>query len=127
MSPREDVILIVEDDPDDRHLLARAFRKAQVQVPLRFANDGDEALLALGNASADADKPIWPVVILLDLKLPRRSGFEVLEWIKAHMTLRRVAERLGGSCGVLSAPGEGSRFWIDLPRWTEPGAGSPEV
>jgi CheY-like chemotaxis protein len=90
MSPREDVILIVEDDPDDRHLLARAFRKAQVQVPLRFANDGDEALLALGNASADADKPIWPVVILLDLKLPRRSGFEVLEWIKAHMTLRRV-------------------------------------
>jgi signal transduction histidine kinase len=41
--------------------------------------------------------------------------------------VRRVAERLGGSCGVLSAPGEGSRFWIDLPRWTEPGAGSPEA
>ncbi|WP_052214377.1 CHASE3 domain-containing protein [Belnapia sp. F-4-1] len=35
--------------------------------------------------------------------------------------VRRVAERLGGRCGVVSASGEGSRFWIDLPRWTEPG------
>jgi signal transduction histidine kinase len=34
--------------------------------------------------------------------------------------VRRVAERLGGRCGVVSAPGEGSRFWIELPRWTEP-------
>jgi CheY-like chemotaxis protein len=90
MNRGEEVILVVEDNPDDQHLLARAFRKAQVKVPLRFANDGDEALSALGHETPSGEPALWPVVILLDLKLPRRSGFQVLEWLKAHPALRRV-------------------------------------
>ncbi|MFL5531879.1 MAG: response regulator [Gemmatimonadales bacterium] len=82
-------ILVVEDDPDDRDLLARAFRKAGVAMPLRFAVDGDEAVAYLGAAIDDLPES-GPAVILLDLKLPRRSGFEVLEWVKGHPVLRRV-------------------------------------
>lgn len=88
MQRDDEVILIVEDSEDDRALLARAFRKANVTVPLRFAEDGDEAVAVLQTLSSTS--AARPVVILLDLKLPRRSGFEVLEWIKAQPTLRRV-------------------------------------
>ncbi len=114
MSPREDVILIVEDDPDDRHLLGRAFRKAQVQVPICFANDGEEAIAMLADGSTSRDKLMWPVVILLDLKLPRRSGFEVLEWIKAHPTFRRAP------VVILTS----SREALDLQRAYDLGANS---
>ena len=110
MSPADDMILIVEDDPDDRDLLARAFRKAGVEIPLRFAADGDEAVKFLG----DADVLPRPVVVLLDLKLPRRSGFEVLEWIKRHAVLRRVPVIILTS----------SRESIDLERAYDLGANS---
>ncbi|GJD94683.1 response regulator [Methylobacterium iners] len=86
----EDVIVVIEDDPDDRHLLARSFRKLGSSVPLRFACDGDEALTLLSGLVSSADQPMRPLVILLDLKLPRRSGFEVLTWIKAQPALRRI-------------------------------------
>jgi CheY-like chemotaxis protein len=88
--PLQDVIVIVEDDPDDRHLLARAFRKLGTSVPLRFASDGDEAVALLSEVVASADLRLRPIVILLDLKLPRRSGFEVLSWVKAQPELRRI-------------------------------------
>ncbi len=113
MKPVPDVILIVEDDPDDRELLARAFRKAKVAIPLRFAVDGDEAVAFLGEATAISDPP-RPVVILLDLKLPRRSGFEVLEWIKQHPHLRRIPVIILTS----------SRESIDLERAYDLGANS---
>jgi CheY-like chemotaxis protein len=89
MTNGDATILVVEDDPDDRDLLARAFRKAGVAMPLRFAVDGDEAVAYLGTAVDDLPES-GPAVILLDLKLPRRSGFEVLEWVKGHPVLRRV-------------------------------------
>ncbi len=89
MNPEADMVLIVEDNGDDRALLARAFRKAGVAVPVRFAVDGDEAMTALEESVADPLLP-RPAVVLLDLKLPRRSGFEVLGWMKAQPGLRRV-------------------------------------
>ena len=89
-APLEDVIVVVEDDPDDRHLLARAFRKLGSSVPLRFACDGDEAVALLGEVSSSSAQRMRPVVILLDLKLPRRSGLEVLAWIKDQPALRRI-------------------------------------
>src|SRR4051812_34004156 len=89
MSDARTTVLVVEDDPDDRALLARAFQKAGVAMPLRFAVDGDEAVAYLEGA-ARALPDSCPAVILLALKLPRRSGFEVLTWIKGHPVLRRV-------------------------------------
>ncbi|HEY8382519.1 MAG TPA: response regulator [Microvirga sp.] len=82
-------VLIVEDDPDDRHMIARAFRKANVEAELDFAEDGDQALAYLDGALR-GEGAVVPTVILLDLKLPRRSGFEVLAYVKADGHLRRV-------------------------------------
>lgn len=89
-APLEDVIVVVEDDPDDRHLLARAFKKLGSNVPLRFACDGDEAVALLSEVVSPTDQRMRPVVILLDLKLPRRSGLEVLAWVKEQPALRRI-------------------------------------
>ncbi|GEO16603.1 response regulator [Microvirga aerophila] len=113
MNPSDDVILIVEDNPDDRDLLARAFRKAKVETPLRFAVDGDDAVAFLGEV-VSAPNHQRPAVVLLDLKLPRRSGFEVLEWIKAHSVLRRTPVIILTS----------SRESIDLQRAYDLGANS---
>ncbi len=84
----ERTILVVEDNPDDVRLLTRAFRKAEVTSPVVYAADGQEAIEML-TSEAEARAPL-PDVILLDLKLPRRSGFEVLEWLKADERMRQV-------------------------------------
>lgn len=89
MTHNEGIVLIVEDDADDRDLLARAFKKAEIGVPLGFAIDGDEAVSYLSGVMKDPLRAP-PFIILLDLKLPRRSGFEVLEWIKGQAGLRRI-------------------------------------
>ncbi len=90
MSPAQDVILLVEDNPDDRHLLTRAFKKAGVEVPIYCAEDGEKAVTFLRELSLGQEQRVRPVLILLDLKLPRLSGFEVLEWLKQQDGLRRI-------------------------------------
>lgn len=80
-------MLIVEDDPDDLALLKRAFFKAAVETSYRIAVDGDAAINALKEAVSEGGQL---KVVLLDLKLPRRSGFEVLQWMRSHLVLRRV-------------------------------------
>lgn len=76
-------ILLVEDNEDDVILVQRSLRKAGVTAPVHVARDGDEAIAFLDGARpADITEP--PALILMDLKLPRRSGLEVLAWIRAH-------------------------------------------
>lgn len=89
---RDYVILLVEDDPNDVLLIQRAFRKANLENPLQVVNDGEAAIHYLAGEGAYADRNQYPlpVLILLDLKLPRRSGFEVLEWLRDQPTLRRI-------------------------------------
>jgi CheY-like chemotaxis protein len=77
-------ILLAEDDEDDVFLLKRAFQRAQISYPVKWAPDGEEAisyLLGLGGYADRAENP-WPVFMLLDLKMPRRTGFEVLSWVR---------------------------------------------
>jgi two-component system response regulator len=80
-------MLVVEDDPDDLALLRRAMRKASVDVGYEVATDGDEAVTWLERVLVVGS---LPRVVLLDLKLPRRSGFDVLAWMKSHEKLRRI-------------------------------------
>jgi len=89
---RQQVILVVEDDPNDIILIERAFRKARVVNPLQFVRDGDQAVDYLDGRPPfeDRERHPLPTLILLDLKLPRRSGLEVLEWLKGHPELRRI-------------------------------------
>lgn len=85
-------VLLVEDDPTDVLLVERAFRKAGLPVPPHVVRDGDEAVayLAGDGAYADREKHPLPALILLDLKLPRRSGLEVLAWLRSQPGLKRM-------------------------------------
>ena len=89
MAERIDAILVVEDNPDDLTLLLRAFRRTGVGVPVRTATTGQAALDYLG-AYATGGSPDRLLAILLDLKLPIVSGFEVLARIKADPVLKLV-------------------------------------
>ncbi len=74
-------ILLVEDNPMDVDLTVRALKRRNMSNPIEIARDGEEALARLPRWEAGATPP---VVILLDLKLPRVDGLEVLRQIKAH-------------------------------------------
>jgi CheY-like chemotaxis protein len=76
-------VLLVEDDATDVFLMERAFKQTEIIQPLFVAKDGIEAVdfLTKAHASTDLDKYPMPRLILLDLKLPLKSGLEVLKWI----------------------------------------------
>jgi CheY-like chemotaxis protein len=77
-------ILQVEDDENDVVLMECAFKAAQIPNPLQVTRDGQEAvdyLSGIGKFSDRLRHPI-PCLILLDLKMPRKTGFEVLEWVR---------------------------------------------
>ena len=85
-------ILLVEDNATDALMVQRAFKKAHLVNPIQVVDDGDKAVAYLGGAGiyADREKYPLPVLLLLDLKLPRRSGLEVLEWLRQQPGLRRL-------------------------------------
>ena len=87
-----ETILLVEDNPDDVLLIKRAFKKAGLGHSLQVATHGEEAVdyLAGGGGFADRDKHPFPALVLLDLQLPRRSGHEVLAWLRDQEDLRRL-------------------------------------
>ncbi|GAB1539463.1 response regulator [Scytonema sp. NUACC21] len=92
MSAEQETILLVEDNPRDIFLIQRALNKANITNPLQVVNDGDAAVSYLSGQEpySDRDRYPLPVLILLDLKLPRRSGFEVLMWLRQQSRLKRL-------------------------------------
>jgi CheY-like chemotaxis protein len=85
-------ILHVEDEETDLLLLRLAFQEAGIALPVQVATDGQMAVDYLSGAGPFADRHKFPLpcLVLLDLKLPRKSGFEVLEWLRAQPMLRRI-------------------------------------
>lgn len=85
-------ILLVEDSSTDILFIQRAFQQANVVNPIRIVKDGDEAVdyLAGQNGYGNRDDYPLPALILLDLKLPRRDGLEVLDWLKRQPILKRI-------------------------------------
>jgi two-component system response regulator len=81
-------ILLVEDNPDDAALTLRAFRKNNIQNEIRIASDGAEALDLLHGVGPDGQPPIQPAVVLLDLKLPKIDGLEVLRRVRGNERTR---------------------------------------
>jgi two-component system, response regulator len=92
MSYREVEILLVEDNPDDEYLAMRAFRKHKVSNQIHVARDGEEALdfLFCRGEYRDASCPRNLKLILLDLKLPKVNGLEVLEAIRNDPSTRHI-------------------------------------
>ena len=84
-------ILLVEDNPSDVELTKRAFQRSRVANDLRVASDGQQALdLLFGTGHAGDAVPPLPAVVLLDLKMPRVDGQEVLRRIRADPRTRRL-------------------------------------
>jgi CheY-like chemotaxis protein len=92
-------VLLVDDSDDDRLFLRRALRKNPGFVVVGEVCDGEEAIAYLAGQGefGDREKFPYPDVVLLDLKLPRMSGFEVLEWIQAQKPGKLHVVVLSGS------------------------------
>jgi len=148
--PHERPILLVEDNPDDEALTLRAFSKNKITNPVVVARDGVEALdyLFCTGGFADRDPASMPAVILLDLKLPRIDGLEVLRRIRAsektallpvvvlttskeHQDISE-AYRLGANSYIrkpvdferfIHAVGQLGLYWLSLNEPAEPTSG----
>jgi len=85
-------ILLVEDEPNDAFFFEHCLREAGIANRLRVARDGFEALDYLKGAGKFADREAHPLpcLVVLDLKLPGKTGFEVLEQMRLEPGLRRM-------------------------------------
>jgi len=85
-------ILLVEDDPNDVILIKRAFKKANIINPIQLVENGEDAINYLAGTGKFMDRKLHPLpsLILLDLKLPRKTGYEVLDWVKKQPRLKRI-------------------------------------
>jgi CheY-like chemotaxis protein len=88
-SATRNVILLVEDNEDDVFLMENALAMAEVKARLEVVRDGQEALHYLSGTAqfADRERFPFPSVILLDLKLPYRSGLDILAWMRQETNL----------------------------------------
>jgi CheY-like chemotaxis protein len=118
-------ILVAEDDPNDVFLLERALRKGGVKAPVHFVADGQRAIEYLARTiSPEATHPIRrPNLLLLDLKLPRLNGFEVLEWIRTQPALNDLVVVVLSSSGLqedkLQAYALGADSYVEKPSYPQ--------
>ena len=92
MSASSHPILIVEDNRDDFFFLQRSFTITEIPNELRHVVDGQQAIDYLQGIGPYFDRTAYPLpaLILLDLKLPLKHGFEVLEWLRQQLSLRGI-------------------------------------
>lgn len=75
---------MAEDEANDRYFIKRAFAQCGVEQGLRFVDDGEQAVAYLTGKKPYHDRTLHPspALLIVDLKMPRRSGFEVIEWVR---------------------------------------------
>jgi CheY-like chemotaxis protein len=85
-------ILLAEDEQNDVLLIQRAFQRAQLLNPIRVVSDGHEAISYLRGDGKYADRHEFPLpaLVLLDLKMPRLGGFDVISWVREQPNLKRL-------------------------------------
>lgn len=88
----EDIILLAEDDENHVFLIRRAFKKAGLLNPLYVVRNGEEAISYLKGEGCYANRDEYPLpaLLLLDLKMPQKDGFQVLEWIRQEADFKRL-------------------------------------
>ena len=81
-------VLLVEDDPSDARLIQRAFGKLDATLAMIRLTNGDDVVSYLSGEKPYDNRATHPLpcIVLLDIKLPRRSGFEVLQWVRRQPT-----------------------------------------
>jgi CheY-like chemotaxis protein len=85
-------ILIADDNADDVFFLKHQLQGAKLANPLQFVSDGEKVLEYLRGEGVFADRVAhpWPLLLVLDLKMPRKTGFDVLEYLKEEGTVLPV-------------------------------------
>jgi len=88
--PSRKAILIADDSEEDAQIMKRAFQRSGCNARLSFVRDGQEALDYLAGTGEYADRATHPLprFMLLDLKMPKLDGFDVLEWLQKHPNLK---------------------------------------
>ena len=104
MNSELSTVLHVEDDDNDRLLVRIACQNTKLPIRLAGVGDGEQAIAYLRGDAVYSDRTRYPFpnLILLDLKLPRKSGFEVLEWIRRQDQLRNLPVIIFSSSGLES-------------------------
>lgn len=87
--PQQLVVLVAEDDDNDVILLKRALAKAGVVNPIHVVRDGEEAVAYLSGVGDFSDRTRHPLpdLLLVDLKMPKMDGFEVISWVRKQSQL----------------------------------------
>src|SRR3954464_4392217 len=90
--PIQNTILLADDSADDEFLFRRAVRLSGLANPLIVVRDGDEVIAYLKGEGKYHDRETHPLpkVLMLDLKMPRKTGFEVLQWVRQQPELKDV-------------------------------------
>jgi DNA-binding response OmpR family regulator len=116
MEAMRPTVLHAEDDPNDAALMKHACLAARVSFQLFPISDGEKAINYLNGDGVYADRSVYPVasLVFLDLKMPRKGGFEVLQWIRRQSTLKCIPVLILTS----------SRHEVDIKRAYELGANS---
>jgi CheY-like chemotaxis protein len=92
MNPTPHPILAAEDEESDRLILELVFEKAQLPHPLVIVGDGQEAVDYLSGRGRFADRLAHPLpgLLILDLKMPRMNGFDVLDWLATQPKFKEL-------------------------------------
>ena len=92
MEAAKQTILVVDDDENDRFFIEHALQKTTLSLVVKMVNDGEEAIAYLQGEGKFSDRNLFPQpnLIFLDLKMPRVTGFELLEWLKSHEAFGRI-------------------------------------
>lgn len=92
MSANGNLILHVDDDPSDSLLLRQASKRAEVSFQLKSLSDGEAAVRYLSGQGEFENREAnpLPTLVLLDLKMPRMTGFDVLSWIRSHQAFKTL-------------------------------------
>jgi len=86
----QSTILLVDDNEDDTYIFQRAWKAAGISNPLSVVGDGDQAIAYLRGTEPFDDRGQYgfPLIVLLDLNMPRKNGFEFLDWVRQQAALR---------------------------------------